>query len=84
MVYALEGYRSIPQLIRELKCKPYLGEASQYSPTFKKLYPKRQAVERVNAFIQNLGWENLKCYSMKAIENIIGFALLGKTLKTFL
>ena len=84
MVYALEGYRSIPQLIRELKCKPYLGEASQYSPTFKKLYPKRQAVERVNAFIQNLGWENPKCYSKKEIENIIGFALLGKTLKTFL
>ena len=25
IVYALEGYRSIPQLIRELKCKPYFS-----------------------------------------------------------
>jgi hypothetical protein len=64
--------------------KPYPGEVQQHSSTFKETYPKRQAVERVNAFIQNLGWENPKCYSMKAIENIIGFALLGKSLKTFL
>jgi len=64
--------------------KPFPGEVQQHSPTFKEAYPKRQSVERVNAFLQNLGWENPKCYSMKAIENIIGFALLGKTLKTFL
>lgn len=64
--------------------KPFPGEAYQYSPTFKKLYPKRQAVERVNAFIQNLGWENPKCFSMNAIENIVGFALLGKSIKAFL
>jgi hypothetical protein len=25
IVYALEGYRSIPQLIRELACKPYFS-----------------------------------------------------------
>lgn len=64
--------------------KPFPGEIQQYSPTFKKLYPKRQSVERVNAFLQNLGWESPKCYSMKAIENIVGFALLGKSLKSFL
>ena len=64
--------------------KPFPGEVQQHSPTFKETYPQRQSVERVNAFLQNLGWENPKCYSMKAIENIIGFALLGKTLKTFL
>ena len=68
IVYALEGYRSIPQ----------------HSPIFKETYPLRQSAERVNAFLQLLGWENPKCYSMKAIENIIGFALLGKSLKTFL
>jgi hypothetical protein len=48
------------------------------------MYPKRQAVERVNAFLQHLGWENPKCYSMKAVENIVGFALLGKSLKSFI
>jgi len=64
--------------------KPFPGEVQQYSPKFKETYPKRQSVERVNAFLQNLGWENPKCFSMKAIENIIGLALLGKTLKTFL
>jgi Transposase domain (DUF772)/Transposase DDE domain len=64
--------------------KPFPGEVQQHSPIFKKTYPKRQSVERVNAFIQNLGWENPKCYSMKAIENIVGLALLGKSLKTFI
>jgi hypothetical protein len=64
--------------------EPFSGEVQQHSPTFKETYPKRQSVERVNAFLQNLGWENPKCYSMKAIENIIGFALLGKSLKSFL
>ena len=64
--------------------KPFAGEVQQHSPTFKETYPLRQSVERVNAFLQNLGWENPKCYSMKAIENILGFALLGKSLKTFL
>ncbi len=57
--------------------KPFPGEVQQHSPTFKEKYPLRQSVERVNAFLQNLGWENPKCYSMKAIENIVGFALLG-------
>jgi hypothetical protein len=42
IVYALEGYRSIPQLIRELECKPYF---SRY---------------------------------------VLGFALLGKSLKSLL
>ncbi len=64
--------------------KPFPGEALQCSPTFKKLYPKRQAVERVNAYIQKLGWESPKCFSMNAIENIVGFALPGKSLKAFL
>jgi len=64
--------------------KPYPGEVQQHSPTFQKMYPKRQAVERVNAFLQHLGWENPKCYSMKAVENIVGFALLGKSLKSFI
>jgi hypothetical protein len=64
--------------------KPYPGEVQQHSPTFQKMYPKRQAVERVNAFLQHLGWENPKCYSMKAVENIVGFALLGKSLKSLL
>ena len=64
--------------------KPFPGEVLQHSPIFKETYPLRQSVERVNAFLQLLGWENPKCYSMKAIENIIGFALLGKSLKTFL
>jgi len=31
--------------------KPFPGEVQQHSPTFQKLYPKRQAVERVNAFL---------------------------------
>ena len=64
--------------------KPFPGEVQQHSPTFKETYPKRQSVERVNAFLQILGWENPKCFSMKAIENIVGFALLGKSLKTFI
>jgi hypothetical protein len=64
--------------------KPFSGEVQQHSPTFKETYPLRQSVERVNAFLQNLGWENPKCYSMKSIENILGFALLGKSLKTFI
>lgn len=63
--------------------KPFPGEVQQHSPDFKNKYPKRQAVERVNAFLQNLGWENPKCYSMNAIENIVGIALLGKSLKHF-
>lgn len=64
--------------------KPFPGEVQQQSTTFKETYPKRQSVERVNAFLQILGWENPKSYSMKAIENIVGFALLGKSLKSFL
>ena len=61
--------------------KPFPGEVQQNSPTFRKMYPKRQAVERVNAFLQLLGRENPKCYSMKGIENIVGFALLGKSMR---
>jgi hypothetical protein len=61
--------------------KPFNGEAQQISPEFKKLYPKRQSVERVNAYLQNLRWENPKNYFINGIENIIGFALLGKALK---
>lgn len=64
--------------------KPYPGEVQQHSADFKKIYPQRQSVERVNGFLQNLGMENPNCYSKTAIENIIGFALLGKALKTFL
>ena len=64
--------------------KPFPGEVLQHSPIFKDTYPRRQAVERQNAFLQILGWENPKCFSRKAIESIIGFALLGKALKTFL
>ena len=64
--------------------KPFPGEVQQHSPDFKNNYPKRQAVERINAFLQNLGLENPKCYAMNAIENIVGFALLGKSLKSFL
>jgi len=64
--------------------KPFPGEVQQNSPSFQKLYPKRQSVERINAFLQLLGWENPKCYSMKAIENIVGFALLGKSMKMLL
>jgi len=64
--------------------EPFPGEVQQSSPTFQKSYPKRQSVERVNAFLQNVGLERPKAYSMKAIENIIGIALLGKSLKSFL
>lgn len=63
--------------------KPFKGEVNQHSQAFMNTYPKRQSVERVNAFLQNLGWENPKLYSIKAIENLIGFALLAKTLKSF-
>jgi len=62
--------------------KPFPGEVMQHSQTFQNTYPKRQSVERVNAFLQNLGWENPKLYSMKSIENLIGFALIGKVLKS--
>lgn len=64
--------------------EPYHGEVQQFSAQFKKHYPLRQSVERVNAFIQNLGMENPRCYTKRAIENIVGLALLGKTLKLFL
>lgn len=64
--------------------KPYSGEVQQNSKAFKKIYPLRQSVERVNAYLQNLGWENPKCYSKKAIGNILGFALLGKSLKSLI
>ena len=64
--------------------KPFPGEVQQHSADFKKNYPKRQAVERINAFLQNLGFENPKCYTMNAIENMVGLALLGKSLKSFL
>jgi len=64
--------------------EPYPGEVQQLSANFKKQYPLRQSVERVNAFIQNLGMESPRCYTKRAIENIVGFALLGKILKLFL
>lgn len=48
---------------------------------FKNLYPKRQSVERVNGYLQNLRWENPKNSYINGIENIIGFALLEKVLK---
>jgi len=64
--------------------KPYPGEVQQHSPGFKTKYRLRQSVERVNGFLQNLGMENPNCYTKKAIENIVGFALLGKSLKSFL
>jgi hypothetical protein len=61
--------------------KPYKGEVQQMSAEFQKIYPKRQSVERVNAYLQNLRWENPKNFFINGIENIIGFALLGKALK---
>jgi len=61
--------------------KPYKGEVNQMSPEFKSFYLKRQSVERVNAYLQNLHWENPKNFFFNGIENIIGFALLGKALK---
>lgn len=64
--------------------EPYPGEIQQLSPAFQKLYPLRQSVERVNSYLQLLGWEKPNCFAMRSIENIIGFALLGKSLKTFL
>lgn len=63
---------------------PYPGEVKQIIKRFQDVYPKRQSVERVNAFLQNLGWENPRNYSKKSIENLIGFALLGKALMHFL
>ena len=35
--------------------KSFPGEVQQHSPTFKDTCPQRQSVERVNAFLQNLG-----------------------------
>ena len=61
--------------------KPYPGEVNQMSTTFKATYPKRQSVERVNAYLQNLRWETPRSFLMNGIENIIGLALLGKALK---
>lgn len=60
--------------------KPFAGEINQNSATFKKLYPKRQSVERVNAFLQTRRWENPKNFFIRGIENLIGFALLAKSL----
>ena len=64
--------------------KPYKGEVQQGSPDFKKKYPLRQSVERVFSYLQLLGWENPKLFSKKGVENILGFALIGKTLKSLL
>ena len=48
IVYALEGYRSIPQLIRELKCKPYF---SRYVLGFGSTIPHNSKFYRfINSF----------------------------------
>ncbi len=47
---------------------------------FKKLYPKRQGIERYNATLQKLGQETPNYFGKKAIENTILFAILGTTL----
>jgi hypothetical protein len=60
--------------------KPYPGQVQPFTGKFAKLYPYRQSVERVNAFLQTVGLERPKCFSIRSIENLIGFALLGKAL----
>jgi len=61
--------------------KPYPGQIQPFTEKFGKLYPYRQSVERVNAFLQNIGLERPKCFSKRSIENLIGLALLGKALQ---
>ncbi len=61
--------------------KPFDGEVNQMSTELKKTYLKRQSVERVKAYLQNLRWENPKSFFIRRIENIIGFALIGKALR---
>lgn len=60
--------------------QPRPGEVSQFSKGYRNIYPLRQSVERVNAFLQSVDLETPKMFGKNAIENMIGFALLGKTL----
>jgi hypothetical protein len=59
----------------------YPGQVQPFTDKFAKLYSYRQSVERVNAFLQTVGLERPKCFSIRSIENLIGFALLGKALQ---
>jgi hypothetical protein len=60
--------------------EPYPGEVPRLSKTFRRHYPKRQAVERVNGTLQMVGLESPGCFSMRGIENMLGFALIGRAL----
>lgn len=59
---------------------PIKGEIKPFQPQYSKLYSKRQSVERVNAYLTNVGFDFPKHFAMKSIENLLGFALLAKSL----
>lgn len=62
---------------------PIKGEIKPFQPKYSKLYPKRQSVERVNAYLTNVGVDFPKHFAMKSIENLLGFALLANSLSKY-
>jgi hypothetical protein len=59
---------------------PIKGEIKSFQPKYAKLYSKRQSVERVNAYLTVAGVDFPKHFAMKSIKNLLGFALLAKSL----
>ena len=56
------------------------GKVYPHQELFKRLYPKRHAIEQYNAILQFLGQETPNHFKRKAIENSIMFAILGTVL----
>jgi len=59
---------------------PINGEIAPFQPQYSKLYSKRQSVERVNAYLTKVGVDFPNHFAIRSIENLIGFALLAKSL----
>ncbi|MCX7921013.1 MAG: transposase [Clostridia bacterium] len=59
---------------------PVPGKIQPFQLLFNRLYYKRQSVERVNAYLANVGFDSPKHFTKTAIQNLIGFALLAKSL----
>jgi hypothetical protein len=62
---------------------PVPGKIELFESQYDKLYPKRQSVERVNAYLSNIGFDVPNHYAMKSIQNLVGFALLAKALSKY-
>lgn len=73
-----KGYLGCSRYLQD--SDPIPGKIECFSSAFERIYPKRQAVERVNAYLTRIGFDVPNHFSKASITNLIGFAFLAKAL----